>query len=357
MTKHKHTAPKHQSVPKPEIPTARHVKSTRSASRRHRFTRKWLIGGGVLTILVMGVILVLLRSQTQTVDSTLPAAHQAGNVQNCAGFSPFIRTLGFSQNSAFDTRAKYVKGIAIRQFDQAGNIIRSYQDPSWTHAGYLGSIQQDMQGNIYLIPVPAINILDNPPIKSNIVYRINGNTGIMAPLVNLPILAPANTQNAYGLLNIAYDCETRSLYASSVYGSSYDHIAGCIFQIDPVTGDVRSSLEYVDAFGLGVFNTISGKRLYFGLARTPDIYSVALDAKGSITKDVRKEPSLMIGGTTTDERVQSIKFKGANQMIIKTTAFDFNLSAPTEVMQTLITYNYDFRGDSWQYVNSQIVSG
>ena len=284
------------------------------------------------------------------------SAYLVGNVDNCAVVSPFMQSLGYVQNSALDTRAKYVKGMALRQFDKNGNVVRSYQHPTWTTAGYLGSFQRDMQGNIYVIPVPAISVLDNPLQKANIIYRVDGTSGVMAPLTQLPELAPANSQNAYGLMNITYDCDTRSLYASSVYGSTYEHIAGCIFQIDPITGDVKSRLEYVDAFGLGVFNTVKGKRLYFGLARTPDIYSVALDGDGKITQDVRPEPSLAITGTTLDERVQSITFQNPDQMLVKTTQFDFNLTAPTEVRQTVITYSYNDQQDTWAYVNSEVFS-
>lgn len=307
-------------------------------------------------LVVAAVIVIQLQPQRPNAAAPTSAAYMIGNVQNCAAFSPFMKALGFGQNSALDTRSKYVKGIALRQFDQNGNITRTFQDTSWTQAGYLGAFQSDMQGNIYVIPVPAISILDNPPQKANIIYRIHAGTGLMTPLVDLPALAPPNSQNAYGLLSLTYDCETHSLYASSVAGSTYSQIAGRIFQVDPDTGAVRSTVDYVDAFGLGVFNTVNGKRLYFGMARTPEIYSVALDKNGILSTDIRPETAFTVAGITSDERVQAISFQEPNEMIITTMPFDFNLTAPTEIQHTQLIYSYDYQQDTWHYVSSQVVS-
>lgn len=332
-------APKKQPI-QPEQP----------ASPKYR--RVTLIVGGIVGIICC-VAAVLIYTRPQAKPSPASVAYTMGSVQYCLGDSSFVRLFGFTQGgSAFDTRANFVKGVALRELDADGAIIRSYEHPSWSRAGYLGSFQRDKFGNIFLIPVPFIGIMDNPPQQANIIHRIDSVTGVMAPLVNLPVLAPVTPQNVYGLLNLTYDCDTNSLYASSVFGSTYDNVAGCIFQIDPNTGEVKSSLERIDAFGVGVFNSAGGKRLYFGMARTPEIYSVALDDEGKFTSDIRPEPSLANAGIYGDKHARSFAFQ-QNQLVVKSSEFDFNLAPQTENQQTYFLYTYDVQQDTWQFVGTQ----
>ncbi|MBX3083119.1 MAG: hypothetical protein KF716_15920 [Anaerolineae bacterium] len=322
--------------------------------------RTRMIGVAVLIVVLIGGGSVLVNhtnTQNDQKNMTMTSmAYVVGTTQNCAGSSPFASAVGFPRG-VLDTRANFVKGLALRELDASGNILRTYQHPSWSQAGYLGSFQRDAAGNIFVIPTPYINILDNPPKKANIVYRIDRNTGEMVPLANLPVLAPATPENVYGLLGLTYDCETRSLYVSSVFGSTFTNVAGCIFQLDPNTGEVRSSFEYVDAFGIGVFNSVSGKRLYFGLARTPDVYSVSLDASGKFGKDVRPEFSIAEAGGSFDERAKSITFQGSNQLIVKIMPFDFNLTATNQAKQIVLSYGYDSQADKWLLQAAQTLNG
>jgi hypothetical protein len=119
---------------------------------------------------------------------------------------------------------------------------------------------------------------------------------------------------------------------------------------------VQSQLNDVDAFGVGVFNTAFGKRLYFGLARLPRILSVSLDAQGNIGGDVRLEFALDAFGVNTDQRVRAIRFFGADRMQLRTVQFSFNLIAPTELRESLLEYVYDAQTDSWQLEASSVGS-
>ena len=311
----------------------------------------------VVVLIAVGAIIVLLQNSTPNPSAPTPAtSYVIGSAQTCAGESDFVTAVGFSQRSALDTRAKFVKGAALREIDQNGNITRSYEHPTWSMGGYLGAFQRDEFGNIYLVPTPFINVLDNPPEKANIIYRIDSATGEMSPLVDLPPLAPVAPENPFGLLDITYDCDTLSLYASSVMGSTYDTVAGSIFQVDPQTGEVRDRLDSVDAFGVGVFNSLQGKRLYFGLARTPEIYSVALDDSGAFTDDIRLETALTDTAAFANERASSITFHGPAQLVIKMERFDFNLVSPTEHVTTYLSYSYNANEDTWELLTSQDVS-
>jgi hypothetical protein len=310
---------------------------------------KLTIAATVLVIVIAGGLAFAASRDTQqkASNSTMTAmAYVVGGMQNCAGTAPFAKAVGF-ERGILDTRANFIKGLALREIDAQGNILRSYQHPSWGNAGYLGAFQRDISGDIFVIPTPYISILDNPPDKANTLYRINRDTGEMAPMTNLPALAPTNDQNVYGLLGLTYDCDTRSLYASSVFGSTPTKVAGAIFQLDPTTGDVRSRLEYVDAFGIGVFNGVHGKRLYFGLARTPDIYSVGLTSTGGFSDDVRLEIALTEMAGTADKRAKSLTFQGQSQLVVKVMPFDFNLAPTVQTAQVVLSYLYDRTQDKW----------
>lgn len=332
---------------------------TVTAPPTKRVSRRYVFAAGVAALLMVGATLVLFSRQTPGKNplSATPTLYRTGNVEYCANASAFALAMGFAKGGALDTRPNFVRGVALRELDYEGNIVRNYEHPSWSKAGYMGSYQRDQAGNIYLIPMPFISVLDNPPEKANTIYRIDTNTGAMSPMVKLPSFGPPTPENIYGLMDITYDCDTHSLYVSSISGSTYQNVVGCIFRVDPYTKAIKSTLEGVDAFGIGVFNTPEGKRLYFGLARAPEIYSVALAENGDFVGDIRPEISLAGLGFHGDERARSIAFVGDNGVSIRTMKFDFNLVAPTETRQTLLNYAYDSAQNSWQLVESQAVNG
>ncbi|MBZ0298655.1 MAG: hypothetical protein K8J31_02895 [Anaerolineae bacterium] len=311
-----------------------------------------------MIVVIGGVLAIILPTRLpDAAPSTAARPYTIGNVRYCIGIQPpFLKDLGFSQRIALDTRAKYVKGAMVREFDQAGNVSRSYQDPSWTSAGYLGAYTSDQVGNIYLAPMPFISILDNPPDKANIIYQIDSLTGMMAPLIDLPAGAPLPPEAVYGLMDLVYDCDTNSLYAASVLGSTYDQVAGRIFQIDLTTHQVVATLDGVDAFSLDVFNSANGKQLYIGSARVPEIYSIPLDEKGHFSGDIRPVLSLEDKGFHRDERARGLMFQGQDRLIVTMLQFDFNLVASTETLTTVYEYGYNAQDDSWNVLNSYVTN-
>ncbi|MCA9910117.1 MAG: hypothetical protein KC519_15775, partial [Anaerolineae bacterium] len=102
--------------------------------------------------------------------------------------------------------------------------------------------------------------------------------------------------------------------------------------------------------------SLQGKRLYFGLARTPEIYSVALDDSGAFTDDIRLETALTDTAAFANERASSITFHGPAQLVIKMERFDFNLVSPTEHVTTYLSYSYNANEDTWELLTSQDVS-
>ena len=209
-----------------------------------------------------------------------------GVVTGCQKSPPFLAGLNFGNRAALSTAEKAHPGLWLIEGDHR------YQHTSWKNAGYLAPIERDKDGNIYVAPAPFINVLLNPPDQQNAVWRVDGRTQEMAKFLDLPHDIKLTEQNAFGTLDLAFDCETENLYVSSVFGSTRDKEQGKIYRIDTKTKQAAPLLENTDGFGLSVFNTPKGKRLFYALARRSEVWSVGLNDDGTIGGPQRKEISL-----------------------------------------------------------------
>jgi hypothetical protein len=307
----------------------------------------WLAIGGTLVVAAL-VIIGALVLQPGAAGST-PAApvSRIGQVQGCRRVPRFAAAQGF-RSATFSTEDRAVVGL--KMVDGA-DPSRVYRHPSWSSAGSLGPVLADGQGNIYVAPVPRINLLDNPPELQNRIYRVDSASGEMSLYADLPAAAPPTPENVYGVLGLALDCETNSLYATSVAGSTRSEERGRIFRVDLGSGVVTSTFDGVDAIGVGVFNTARGKRLYFGPARVSEIRSVALDAAGNFTGEERVELPLTAPGASGTDRARRITFTDAGEMQVNGRQFDFNMVANTLQPRLLYVFQYQLADDSWKFVS------
>ena len=322
-------------------------------------SRSQMIGAaaGLIVVAAGALALLFVRSNSSGGLLPVPTPYTIGNVIYCTGQPPpFVQALGFGDFMALDTRGRIVKGLALHMMDAEGQIVETYEHPSWSSAGYMGPYESDGMGNIYVAPMPFISLLDNPPEKANIIYRVDHENGEMTPFKELPFEGTLTPEAIYGLTDLAYDCDTNSLYASTVMGSTYEQIAGRIYQIDLTSGEIKSLLENIDAIGLGIFNSVHGKRLYIGMARMPELYSIPLADDGKLSGELQPTISLRNLGYNRDERARSIVVEGQDTLQITTVQFDFNLVAPTETRQTLYEYHYNVDQDTWELVGVQPVN-
>ncbi len=255
-----------------------------------------------------------------------------GFVNGCYKVPPFIQTLNFTNQAALSTSEKS-PGLWLIEQDQAGNA-RRYQHPSWRAAGFLAPIQRDDKGDVFVAPAPVVNTLLNPADKQNVVYKVDGKSQEMKPFVTLETAAPPNEQNPFGTLGLTFDCETKSIYVSSVYGSTRGEEKGIIYRIDADAGKITSQMPNVDAIGVGVFNGSSGKKLYFGLGRASEVHLIPLDDSGNFSGVPQKVLSLGDLGSRGDDKARRITFTNKNEMIVYGIEFSFNLVAPTEKQET-----------------------
>lgn len=251
--------------------------------------------------------MLLFATSLLSTSPGLAQQYTIGGVYYCAALPPFIKRVGLEEPVAIDTTVSELPGLVMREF---GGQKRLYQGRSWRATGYVGGTVRDAKGNIYVIPVPSVSLDINPLDKRNIVYKVDAQTAEMTALIHLPVPEKDSQNNPFGTIGLALDCDTNSLYVSSLAGSTPRQSRGVIYQIDLLSGKVVDQLEGVDAIGLGVFNSATQKRLYYGDARSSNVYSVLLSAKGefkSLSKP-RYEFSLLEQKNGNSTQVRKIRF-------------------------------------------------
>jgi len=265
----------------------------------------------------------------------------------------FTAALGFNQQTTIGTAFKGVAGLAI--FDPVADNGQGklYQHATWDDAGYLGPWTYDRLGNIYTSPVPLVSLVENPPEKQNKVYKVDTDSQIMTEFVDLPAAQPPSGANPFGVVGLAYDCDTEMLYASSLAGSTAGQEVGRIFRIDLSSGQMLSHLDGVDSMGVGVYNGAKGKRLYYGLARKPEVWSIALDDQGDFLGEPRFEFSLTGLPILNRQTVRRIRFDADTGATLYLVNFNYSLQVASEREETILQFVYDPIADSWSPLPNQ----
>lgn len=272
----------------------------------------------------------------------------------CKRMPAFVKALGFDlTRTAYSTSEKKIMGLVLKQIPPSGNLNNAgdkiYQHPSWKTAGWLGTIQLDPQGNCFVGPVPVINLIDNPPAKQNIIYKVDANSGEMKSYLELPVTDSIPNTNPYGILGFAYLCQSNTLYVSTVLGSDRQHEKGFIYALEAATGKIIDKISHTDALGMGI-SYISGKRkLYFGSARTSDVYEVTLNSNGKFEGKPTAAFSINNLGPRGDDKVRRIRFDKSGQMQIHAVEFNFNLTAPTEKQESIYSFIWDEEEKKWVF--------
>lgn len=268
---------------------------------------------------------------------------------DCKGFPSFIKNFGFQPgNAALSTTEKRLPGLVLKKvIPDADTQHLFFQHPSWKIAGNLGPFLIDPNGNVFVAPVPTVNILTNPTEKQNILYRVDAHTGIMSEFVKLPVPEKIPETNPYGILGLAYLCETNTIYVSTVLGSERNREIGIIYALDANTGDILDEIKGYDVMGMGISYISGYRKLYMGSARTSDILSVSLKANGKFSGKPVVEFSITGMGDRGDDKVRRIKFDPDGTMNIFSTEFNFNLSAPTEKRENIFLFGYDENTTHW----------
>lgn len=305
--------------------------------RRHR-----LLGIALGTVFALALALAAALSWR---GATVSAAAPDG-VLECRGFPQFTRQYGFTGGIVISTANRERSGLVLHDPAQPS---RGFQHPNgtWDDAGDLGPFAVDRQGMIYVAPVPRTDLLRNPPAKATTIWRVDTESGEMRPFATIEAAAPPSERNPFGVVGLAYDCTTNSLYAASLAGSAPREERGRLVRLDLTSGKQSVVLDGVDALNVAVANTPSGKRLYYGLARSGELWSLGLDDAGGARGEARLEADQALLGTTSEEKVRRITISQGT-MELAVVPFAFTLQARSDSLQRQITLRYDAATQRWR---------
>jgi len=321
------------------------TKKKKSYRRKQAWYKKWQLWLGAILIFAAGIAF---WSWRQMMPAPLPATYQTGIVTYCLRGPAFVAELGL-ESPAIDTSQLLATGLVIREPYENG---RYYQHETWDDAGSVGPFAYDRNGTVYLGPTPLASLQVNPTAEQNWIYQVDSQTAVMSQFLELPWPLPPSGGNPFGVTGLTHDCDTSSLYATSVAGSTAQEEVGSIYQIDLVNGEVVSQLENVDALGAGVYNGIDGKRLYYGLARSPEVHSIALDATtGQFIGESRLEFSLASQPGGSFDNAHRIQFTNDGTMIAKGVEFSYSLQVASDPQRNIYTFAYEPEDDSWRFLN------
>jgi hypothetical protein len=256
----------------------------------------------------------------------------------CTGDPKFLEKIGMSKRALVDTTSTHAIGMIVTDVTAQGQKGRSSQHESWKQAGALGRVQRDRDGNIYTYPVPSVSLVNNPVEKANIVYRIESETGVMAPFAELPKVAPATEQNPFGLLALALDCEANALYAASIYGSTASSENGVIARIDLTTKEINELKRGIDALSILVAFDGRGKRLYVGTARDNVVVSYGFKKDGTLADDEAIEIKLDDVKSAQDKRARVLRVDGRGRLYVRAIPFEYTLAARSTIPTTEMNF-------------------
>ncbi len=271
-------------------------------------------------------------------------------IESCRKPAAFISKIGFDPlKSAFTSSDNRIKGIVLIESGKASNdtLIRKWQEPSWAQFGHMGAITTDENGNAFTAPIPFVNNLENTLATIHQIYKINQQTGRMELFAKLPKIDSVAGVNSFGILGLYYDCHGKKLYASSVGGSTQDEENGSIYVLDPKSGEILDQLNGFDAMGLFVGGITGHKALYFGHARSSEIFSIELSKEGTFIGKSKKELSLDGLGPRGMDKARRIRSDKFGNLLIHGIEFNYNLSAQTEKLESVYKFGYNKNEDKW----------
>lgn len=302
---------------------------------------------GIVAFAIIGVVMSKFALPSSANETTTTKNHPVGPTDQCKAMPRFVSNHGLQQPVMIDFTQKDFVGFRIVE---ARGQQRSLALPQWSSKGNLGPYCLDARGNIYTTGVPYVSLEKNKPEEQNKIYIVDQQTGGMSDFINLPWAKAPSANNPYGAIGLAYDCKTKSLYAASLAGSTAQEEVGQIMQVDVKTKKVISTLPNVDALSVGVFDTKSGKRLYYGSARTPEVFSILLDKNGNFVGQPQFEFSLAAQKGGSSDKAHRIRFFKDNRMEIKAIEFSYSLMAASDPMRNIYNFKYNPTTDSWDFL-------
>jgi hypothetical protein len=300
------------------------------------------------------------RSQHTHIEPTFSLQGPLSARNACRRPPTFFNGQGFGRGVSLSTSERDLIGIAAVEFDPSTKKrSRFWQHASWSKFGQLSAFTLDRQGDVYVIPAPRVNLADNPPALQNRLYRIDASSGEMQLALEFPVAAAASARNPYAGMALSYDCDSHSLWLSSVAGSEPNRERGKILriQLEPIVA-VKDQLDDFDGFGIAPFS--AGSSLQAGAHKAGQQGLLIASARhGSVllqamNKDGRMQgrplPLLSIAGLgpVGNDRVRKIDIGSQGELLLHGTPFNFNLAQPS-AQHAAVKYRFAWDRDKAAY--------
>jgi hypothetical protein len=258
---------------------------------------------------------------------------------------PFVARLGLGANAALSTSERDLLGLAVIAQSADGQRQKYWQHPSWRMAGNLSAFAIDARGDIYLIPAPRVNLLENPPSLQNRLYRVDSESAEMQLALEFPVADPVSQRNPFAGLGLSYDCGLDSVFLSSVAGSTPSTQKGRVYRIAlRPTPQIASVFDGFDALSVLSVDTQTGPALMLGSARTGEVSMLPLAANGDFLRDQRPIPVLDLTGIGPEgnDRARKIEISSDATITVRGMRFAYNLAQPpAQAKPTLYRFQFD----------------
>jgi hypothetical protein len=250
---------------------------------------------------------------------------------DCTSDPKFLQKMGISRKAMVDTTQAQPVGMSVVEMDDKGKILRRGQHPSWAQAGYLGRVQRDRDGNIYSYAVPGFTLQFNPPEKANVLHRVDTETGVMTPFVEITSDKGPTERNPFGVLAVALDCAQNALYVATVMGSSASEEHGAIARVGLADRSVRIVKRGVDVLSLTIGQSAAGRRLFLGTARDNSVISYSINSQGDLVGEPTLEIDLDQIPAAQDKRARVMRFNARGQLSLRAIPFDYTLAVRSSI--------------------------
>lgn len=298
--------------------------------------KKYIIGFACVLAIIAAIF--YFTSLNKIKESASIQNLSIGDCKSTPSFVQKYKKVG--QNASFETNNKEKYGLNLLIRNANNEIIETIQDESWKIGGVLGNFVFDANSNIYLVPTPSINTLRNKENKRNTVYKVDATTGKMEEYIDIKANTDDYKQNPFGLMGIAINCQTKTMYLSSVSGSNPQTEKGAVFSVNLQSKEQKKILENKDIYGIGVTKT----HLLLAPVGEPVILSLEQANTNQKPKtEFRIDYSQSIRIT---DIVKKIKVIDEQTLSLSAIPFAYSL-APINAQLGETVVNYQFKNNTW----------
>ena len=285
----------------------------------------------LLLVVLAGVYVVNLDSE-QKGDSVVEKANKKieQNIKlasfdkrkSCAKRPKFLKSFKIKSAVMIDLSQRSAKGVSLL----FGKDFRKFlHSPKWERFGYFGTYTLDIDGNIYLVPMPFVSIEKDTFEYQKNLYILDSSSAKLDIFMSFDDVNASNS-NPYGLSAIAYDCKSDRFYISAIDSSTYDRANGRIYVVDRKSKKVIDKIDGFDALALTIVEDEKGARyLLAGSARDDALYSYEITQDG-LSQDRVK----LLNVPTATQHIRKIRVKSKDILELETIEFSYSLIASSD---------------------------